>query len=86
MHKLKEINEKYDLMQNKYGSDQLNAIYSSGYLYKPDICFIFMNPTGRNIAASKTWQSYRFPWIGTKNIWKLFDQLKLIDHELFLEI
>jgi hypothetical protein len=86
MQKLKKINEMYDKMQDQYGSDQLNAIYSSGYLVNPDICFIFMNPTGRNIAASKTWQGYRFPWIGTKNIWKLFDQLNLIDHDLFIEI
>ena len=45
-----------------------------------------MNPTGRNIASSKTWHGLKSPWIGTKNIWDLFEAVNLIDEELYKTI
>ena len=45
-----------------------------------------MNPTARNIAADKSWQGPRSPWIGTKNIWDLFRAIKIIDEDLYREI
>lgn len=45
-----------------------------------------MNPTARNIAADKSWQGPRSPWIGTKNIWDLFMAIKIIDEDLYREI
>ena len=52
----------------------------------PDICFVFMNPTGRNIASSKDWKGIKSPWIGTKNIWNLFFKLDLIDLDIYQKI
>ena len=52
----------------------------------PDICFVFMNPTGRNIASSKDWKGLKSPWIGTKNIWDLFIELDLLDKEIYSNI
>ncbi len=52
----------------------------------PDICFVFMNPTGKNIASDKTWKGMKSPWLGTKNIWKLFYNVDLLSEELFNKI
>ena len=83
---IKDLNKKYDRMQKKYGEKKLSSIYNGGCEINPDICFIFMNPTGRNIASEKTWKGIRSPWIGTKNIWKLFYQINLLDEDIYLEI
>ena len=51
-----------------------------------DICFVFMNPTGRNIASSKEWKGIKSPWIGTKNIWDLFYKLNLMGNKIYKKI
>lgn len=83
---LDELVEKYQKMQNKYGDKNLDAILFGGLTKKPDICLVFMNPTARNIAASKKWRGLKAPWIGTKNVWKLFYKLEMIDKDLFEKI
>jgi len=83
---LQDLNQKYDKLQIKYGAKNLDSIYNGGCIDNPDICFVFMNPTGRNIASSKTWKGLKAPWIGTKNIWDLFDKLELIDKEIYIKI
>ena len=70
--KIEDLNKEYDRLQNKYGSKNLTPIYNGGCENNPQICFVFMNPTGRNVASLKTWNGRKSPWIGTKNIWKLF--------------
>ena len=84
--KLKDLNKEYDKLQLKYGSKNLDSIYNGGCETNPDICFVFMNPTGRNIASSKSWHGLKSPWIGTKNIWDLFEAVNLIDEELYKTI
>ena len=84
--KLKDLNKEYDKLQLKYGSKNLDSIYNGGCETNPDICFVFMNPTGRNIASSKSWHGLKSPWIGTKNIWDLFEAINLIDEELYKTI
>ena len=83
---LKELCKKYDLLQMKYGDADLNSIYFGGCTVNPDICFVFMNPTKRNIASKKTWNGLRSPWIGTKNIWDLFKDISVIDETIYKEI
>ena len=70
--KLEELNKIYDKLQLKYGDKELDSIYNGGCVENPDICFVFMNPTKRNIASLKSWEGPKSPWIGTKNIWSLF--------------
>lgn len=84
--KIQDLNKKYDILQKKYGEKTLNSIYSGGCEKNPNLCFVFMNPTGRNIAASKDWKGLRAPWISTKNIWKLFYKLNLLDEKIFKKI
>lgn len=81
--KLEDLKEKYDKLQEKYGAKELDSIYNGGCTENPDICFVFMNPTGRNIASSKEWKGIKSPWIGTKNIWDLFYRLELMDEEIY---
>lgn len=83
---IEELNKKYDKLQLKYGSKELDSIYNGGCTESPDICFVFMNPTGRNIASLKTWKGRKSPWIGTKNIWTLFYNIGLLDEEIFNQI
>lgn len=82
---IKDLNEEYDKLQQKYGAVELNSIYNGGCEENPEIMFVFMNPTGRNIASLKTWQGRRSPWLGTKNIWKLFYEVGLLEENIFKE-
>ena len=80
--KLEDLKIKYDNLQRKYGAKELDSIYNGGCTKNPDICFVFMNPTGRNIASSKEWKGIKSTWIGTKNIWDLFYRLDLMEEEI----
>lgn len=84
--KLEDLKVKYDRLQNKYGAKELDSIYNGGCSENPDVCFVFMNPTGRNIASSKEWTGIKSPWIGTKNIWDLFYSLDLMDETIYKKI
>lgn len=84
--KINDLKKDYDKLQEKYGAKELTSIYNGGCEKNPKVCFIFMNPTGRNIASTKEWKGRRSPWIGTKNIWKLFFNVNLLDKEIFNEI
>lgn len=84
--KIEDLKNKYDKLQKQFGAKELDSIYNGGCEDNPDICFVFMNPTGKNIASSKNWLGRKSPWLGTKNIWKLFYKVGLLDEDLFLEI
>lgn len=83
---LEKLNKCYDRMQKKYGAKELDSICNGGKIDNPDICFVFMNPTGRNVASLKTWKGIKSPWLGTKNIWKLFNKVGLFSNDLYNEI
>lgn len=85
-NQIKDLYKEYDKLQKKYGDKSLDSIYNGGCEQNPDICFVFMNPTMRNIAAEKSWIGPKHPWIGTKNIWTLFKKLDLLDEGIFREI
>ena len=84
--KIQDLNKEYDKLQLKYGAKELDSIYNGGLEENPDICFVFMNPTGRNIASEKTWKGRKSPWIGTKNIWDLFYAVGLQDEKIYNKI
>lgn len=84
--KLEDLNKEYDLLQKKYGDPNLKSIYNGGCKVNPDICFVFMNPTGRILASQDSWKGPRYPWIGTKNIWDLFFNIDLLEEGIYQEI
>ena len=83
---LEKLIVEYDKLQEKYGAKELKSIYNGGKVENPELCFVFMNPTGRNIASLPEWKGIQSPWIGTKNIWKLFFKIGLLDKEIFENI
>lgn len=83
---LEELEKKYRKLQNKYGDPSLDSITFGGCKENPDICFVFMNPTARNITSSKSWKGIKSPWVGTKNVWNLFNKIGVIDDETYLKI
>lgn len=84
--KISELNAEYDKLQLQYGAKELTSIYNGGCTDNPDFCFVFMNPTGKNIASDPNWKGRRSPWIGTKNIWKLFYRIGLLEEEIYNDI
>ena len=80
--KIEDLRKDYDELQVKYGAKELDSIYNGGCEKNPDICFVFMNPTGKNIASDKSWKGRKSPWLGTKNIWKLFYKVDLLFKEI----
>ena len=80
------LHKDFDKLQQIYGDKELNSIYGAGCIDRPDVMFIFMNPTGRNVASSKDWKGIRAQWLGTKNIWKLFNRIGLLDSEIYQRI
>lgn len=69
----------FDKLHELYGEKTLDAIYGCGQLQNPALCLVFMNPTARNVSASKKWKGLKAPWIGTKNVWEMFFQLGLLE-------
>lgn len=72
-----ELFPKFDNLHKIHGSKNLTSIYGAGEINNPNICLIFMNPTAKNIASSPNWQGIKAPWLGTKNVWRLFNKLGL---------
>lgn len=83
---LEQLKVEYDKLQNEYGDKSLDSINFGGCTDNPDVCFVFMNPTRRNIASSKGWKGLKSPWIGTKNIWTLFHDVDLLDDDIYQKI
>jgi len=48
--------------------------------------FVFINPTARNISTRVEWEGPRFPFIGTKHIWRVFHKAGLFDTDLLAHI
>ena len=84
--KLCSLNKEYDKLQIIYGDPNLHSIYNGGCEENPNICFVFMNPTGRNIASLPGWPGPYHPWLGTKNIWDLFYAVNLLDEDIYNSI
>ena len=85
MH-LDKLKNEYEKMQQIYGDKTLKSINFGGCDKNPDICFVFMNPTSKNIASDPHWDGIRAPWIGTKNIWDLFVATDLFNIDIYNEI
>ncbi len=86
MLQLTQLHKEYDKLQKKYGDPTLSSIYGAGCINKPEIMFIFMNPTGKNNASLPSWSGLRAPWIGTKQVWEIFNKLNLLDESIYQSI
>ncbi|MHC1716909.1 MAG: uracil-DNA glycosylase family protein [Candidatus Dojkabacteria bacterium] len=83
MQQVNKLHLKFDELQLKYGDPTLSPIYGAGNVNTPEIMFIFMNPTGRNVSSSPSWKGLRAPWLGTKQVWSIFNDLELLDSLIY---
>ncbi len=83
---VKELIDSFNHFQKVYGEKNLDPIYGAGCINEPKAFFVFMNPTAKNFSSSKKWRGLKAPWLGTKNIWKLFSSLGLLDLNLYNKI
>ena len=86
MNTLQKINLEYEKMQANFGDNNLHCIVGGGCTTNPNVCMVFMNPTAKNIASSKIWTGPRWPWLGTKDVWKFLNKLQLISDKLLTQI
>lgn len=74
------LNKKY------FPKNKLMPIVGNGKTDKPKFMFVFINPTHANISSDPNWQGPRFPFIGTKQVWRIFHRAGLFDDELIERI
>ena len=83
---MEKLIKQYDTLQDVYGSHELNSVYGGGCGINPKVALVFMNPTKRNIATSKSWQGLKVQFLGTKQIWDFLTKCGLFTDELNNEI
>lgn len=76
----------HELSKRKFPENSLAPIVGNGKTHKPKIMFIFINPTAKNISSAPTWRGPRFPFIGTKQIWRVFHKAGLFNSKLIRTI
>lgn len=69
-----------------FPGNTLAPILGGGQVSKPKAMFVFINPTVRNISSDPDWQGPRFPFIGTKQVWRVFYRAGLFDSGLMQQI
>lgn len=83
---LPQLFPETDSLHKKHGDSSLCMVYGTGCIKNPDILFLFMNPTARNLTTHKTWKGIRAPWIGINTTWSLLNKLGIIKPETFEKI
>lgn len=69
-----------------FPENSLKPILGNGKTFRPKVMFVFINPTHANISSNPNWQGPRFPFIGTKPVWRIFHKVGLFDDELIEKI
>ncbi len=80
---LPQLFSEIDAIHEKHGDPSLCMVYGTGCIKNPDVLFLFMNPTARNLTTHKTWKGIRAPWIGINTTWNLMSKLGIIKQETF---
>ncbi len=75
-----------DINHKHFPENNLKPILGGGKTFRPKIMFVFINPTHANISSNPNWQGPRFPFIGTKPIWRIFHQAGMFDDRLMDKI
>jgi len=81
--KLSELwNEVDNCKECKDSDNKLKHILGGGKETNPEIMFVFINPTYRNITANPNHKGRRFPFIGTREIWDAFIKSGILDSSI----
>jgi DNA polymerase len=76
----------YDLNKINFPNNERMPVFGNGRLSAPKFMFVFINPTRRNISSDPHWRGPRFPFVGTKQIWRVFHRAGFFDSILMEEI
>ncbi len=84
---LNELWEEVDYInKTNFPDNGLKPIVGNGKIQNPKFMFVFINPTHVNISSSPNWQGPRFPFIGTKPVWRIFHKAGMLNNELIEQI
>ncbi len=87
MHTLSDIWKEIDNCAScKEQENEFQHILGAGKIKNPKLMIVFINPTSRNISSNKDWKGLRFPFIGRRSPWNIFEKVGWIDQNLFEEI
>jgi DNA polymerase len=70
------------LNKKHFPDNDLMPILGNGQISNPKVMFVFINPTHLNISSDKEWSGPRFPFIGTKAVWRVFHRAGMFDDRL----
>lgn len=79
---MEKLIKRYNELQDIYGSKELNSVYGGGCDKNAKVALVFMNPTKRNIATSKSWTGLKAQFLGTKQVWDFITKCGLFSEEL----
>ena len=69
----------------KSKNNSLRHILGGGKTESPEYMFVFINPTNRNITSKTGYTGPRYPFAGTKDVWKVFAEAGIFQENI-LEI
>ncbi len=75
-----------DINHRHFPDNDLMPILGGGKTFRPKAMLVFINPTHANISSNKDWQGPRFPFIGTKPVWRVLHSAGLFDDALMNRI
>ncbi len=75
-----------DINHRHFPDNDLMPILGGGKIFRPKAMLVFINPTHANISSNKGWQGPRFPFIGTKQVWRVLHNAGLFDDALMNRI
>jgi DNA polymerase len=75
-----------DINQKHFPENNLSPILGNGKTFRPKIMFVFINPTRANISSNPDWKGPRFPFIGTKQVWRIFHKAGMFEDNLIQKI
>lgn len=75
-----------ELNRRHFPRNRLQPIFGGGNTSKPRLMFVFINPTVANISSDERWTGPRFPFIGTKGVWRVFHNAGLLDQRIMDKI
>lgn len=78
--------EVHTINKKQFPENNLMPILGNGRTDNPKIMFVFINPTHANSSSRKEWKGPRFPFIGTKAVWRIFHRAEMFDDYLMKEI
>ena len=83
---LEELWGLVDELNERYFPGNLRPILGNGRTVRPKVMFVFINPTSANSSSHRNWKGPRFPFIGTKPLWRVFHRAGMFDEYLINHI